>query len=238
VASGNLRPFDPANAVTPEKEWLALLQGAQEWAPRRGPLLVVAPHPDDEVLGAGGLIQSWGAAGQPVSILSVTDGEAADSGWQGLDRIRRKELQDALRTLTPIHVAVQRTAIPDGKVADHANKLRGILTERATSDATIVAPYEQDGHPDHEVVGRVCHEVARAAGVPLVSYPVWAWHHTQPGSVRSLRWVRFSLTAAARRAKARALQCFKSQLRSTSGAPTMPPHLLAYFQRPYEAFVL
>jgi LmbE family N-acetylglucosaminyl deacetylase len=238
VASENLRPFNPADAGTPEKEWLALLQGAQEWSPRRGPLLVVAPHPDDEVLGAGGLIQSWAAAGQPVSILSVTDGEAADSGWQGLDRIRRKELQEALRTLAPIHVSVQRTAIPGGKVVDHANKLRGVLTERATSDATIVAPYEQDGHPDHAVVGRVCREVARASGVPLVSYPVWAWHHTQPRSVRSLRWVRFSLSAAARRSKARALLCFKSQLRPPSAAAIVPPHLLACFQRPYEAFVL
>jgi LmbE family N-acetylglucosaminyl deacetylase len=238
VASAIPRAFNPADTGTPEKDWAALLHSAQEWSPRRGPLLVVAPHPDDEVLGAGGLIQSWAAAGHPVSILSVTDGEAAHIGWKGLDRIRRKELQEALRTLSPVHVSVRRTAIPDGKVGDHANKLWGILMERATSDATIVAPYENDGHPDHEAVGRICRAVARAIGVPLVSYPVWTWHHTEPGSVQSLRWVRFSLTTAARRAKARALQCFASQLRPASGAPIVPPHVLAYFQRPYEAFVL
>jgi LmbE family N-acetylglucosaminyl deacetylase len=238
VSSGeNLRPYDPAPVGAPEAQWLALLKGAQEWSPRHGPLIVVAPHPD-EVLGAGGLIQSWAAAGQPVSILSVTDGEAADGACTGLDRIRRSELQDAVRMLTRTHVSVQRAAIPDGKVVDHANKLRGVLTQCATSDATIVAPYEQDGHPDREVVGRVCREVARALRVPLVSYPIWAWHHTQPRSVRSLRWVRFSLSAAARRSKARALQCFKSQLRPASGAPIVPAHVLAYFQRPYEAFLL
>jgi LmbE family N-acetylglucosaminyl deacetylase len=236
--SGINKSFNPADPGTPEKEWLQLLRGAQEWSPCEGPLIVVAPHPDDEVLGAGGLIRTWAAAGQPVTIVSVTDGEAADSTRQGLALVRRKELQNALRTLTAVHVDIQRTAIPDGQVGAHANRLRNAIQEKAIPGATIVAPYEHDGHPDHDVVGRVCGEVARAARVALASYPVWTWHHAHPLSVRSLRWVRFSLTDAARRAKARALQCFDSQLRPASGAPVVPAHVLGHFQRPYEAFVL
>ncbi len=199
---------------------------------------MVAPHPDDEILGAGGLIQTWVASGQSVTVLSVTDGEASEPGRHGLDLIRRKELRDALRILTPSHVTVERLGIPDGKVGDHANRLRQVLQEHATPEVTLMAPYEHDGHPDHDVVGRVCADVARAAGIALARYPVWTWHHTDPLAVRSLRWVRFSLTATARRAKARALQCFESQLRPLSGPPIVPAHVLTHFQRPYEAFVL
>jgi LmbE family N-acetylglucosaminyl deacetylase len=236
--SASPQPFNPADLGTPEAEWQRLLHGAETWTPRSGPLIVVAPHPDDEVLGAGGLIQSWVAAGESVTILSITDGEAADPGRPGLDLVRRKELRDALRVLTPVHVRIERTAIPDGKVRDHANWLRQTIAEYATADATIIAPYERDGHPDHEIVGRVCADVARAARVPLARYPVWTWHHTNPLAVKSLRWVKFSLTAAAQRAKARALQCFASQLRPCSGIPIVPRHVLTYFQRPYECFVL
>jgi LmbE family N-acetylglucosaminyl deacetylase len=236
--SGSLPPFNPADPGTSEEKWLRLLDGAEEWTPRPGPLVVVAPHPDDEVLGAGGLIQSWVATGQLVTILSVTDGEASDPGRPGLDLVRRKELRDALRILTPGHVKIERLGIPDGKVCEHANRLRRVLEEYATTNATLIAPYERDGHPDHDLVGRVCAEVARAAGVDVARYPVWTWHHTDPLAVQSLRWGKYSLTAGARRAKARALECFESQLRPPSGIPVVPQHVLRYFHRPYESFIL
>jgi LmbE family N-acetylglucosaminyl deacetylase len=223
---------------TPEESWLQLLHSTRTWAPQPGPLLVVAPHPDDEILGAGGLIQAWSSAGLPVTIFSVTDGEAADPGRRGLDLIRRRELRNALRILTSVHVNIERSAIPDGKVVEHANRLRNLIAEHVTADTTIIAPYEHDGHPDHEIVGQICTEVARAARVALARYPVWTWHHTDPDAVKSLQWVRFPLTAAAQRAKAHALQCFASQLRPASGVPIVPPHVLTYFHRTYEAFVL
>lgn len=39
-------------------------------------LLVLAPHPDDEALGFTGLIDAYLAAGKPVSVVVVTDGDA------------------------------------------------------------------------------------------------------------------------------------------------------------------
>ena len=39
-------------------------------------LLVLAPHPDDETLGFAGLIDAYLAAGKPVSVVVVTDGDA------------------------------------------------------------------------------------------------------------------------------------------------------------------
>ena len=58
------KSFDPANAGTAECRWASLLSHVGEWLPKQGPLFVVAPHPDDEILGAGGLVQSWVASGK------------------------------------------------------------------------------------------------------------------------------------------------------------------------------
>lgn len=59
-----------------KSDWNRLLADRPAWSPEDGPLLVVAPHPDDEVLGAGGLIRAWAARGARVSVLSVSDEKA------------------------------------------------------------------------------------------------------------------------------------------------------------------
>ena len=66
---------------TPESDWAA-------WAPAHPPLdltrchemIVVAPHPDDEVLGVGGLMSTAAAAGIRVSVVAVTDGGGSHPG--------------------------------------------------------------------------------------------------------------------------------------------------------------
>jgi len=61
---GGLRPLPPLGAVPPH-------------------VVVVAPHPDDEVLGAGGLLQHAVSSGASVEVVGVTDGEAAPTGTRG-----------------------------------------------------------------------------------------------------------------------------------------------------------
>jgi LmbE family N-acetylglucosaminyl deacetylase len=230
--------FSPQDPGTREFEWRSFLCQSNEWQPRVGPLIVVAPHPDDEILGAGGLLHAHALAGQKITILSVTDGEAADSLWLGLDRVRRSELRNALRKLSLSHITVYRLGIPDGRVKDYRNRLRSALRECVEDRGTIIAPYELDGHPDHEAAGRESLEVAQSYGVPIARYPVWAWHHAEPTALRAVQWGLFPLEAGAQRAKKRAMQCFESQLRPPRGCPIVPPHVLAHFERPYEAFLL
>ncbi|WP_234009984.1 PIG-L family deacetylase, partial [Streptomyces sp. SA3_actF] len=43
----------------------------------QGPVVVVAAHPDDEVLGAGGALALLAAAGNPLTVVTVTDGEGS-----------------------------------------------------------------------------------------------------------------------------------------------------------------
>jgi LmbE family N-acetylglucosaminyl deacetylase len=197
------------------------------WSPQQGALLVVAPHPDDEILGAGGLIRAWAVRGAEVNVLSVSDGEAAEPARLGLGTIRREELTEALRKLCPTHVAVTRLGLPDGQIAHHANRLRNAILSLARGKLTLIAPYERSHHPDHEAVGGVCLEFARSQQLPIARYSVCAQQTAEP--LREARWGKFLLDAEALRAKTRALGCFRSQLADRDSGLTL---------KPYEAFLL
>jgi LmbE family N-acetylglucosaminyl deacetylase len=229
--------FEPALPGTPESGWQTALEDAPLLPLPRYALLVVSPHPDDEVLGAGGLIASAARAGRAVDVLSVTDGEAAYPDWKGLDRIRRREVSEALKVLAP-SVVIRHLSIPDGRVAEHRARLFEAVERRVARDTILVAPFECDGHPDHDATGEVCREIARTRGVTLWRYPIWLWHHGTPDHFGGARWGRFSLDQDAVTAKALAMACFASQLRPLGREPIVPGHVLRYFRRPYEAFLL
>ena len=229
---------DPSIQGTDESSWQSMLDGVPLWAPADGPLLIVSPHPDNEVLGAGGLIYMWRQSGRKVIILSLTDGEAAYPQWKRLGRIRREELRDALQVLSESPPLVVRLGIPDGNVAEHAGKVRGAIMSLLTSSTTLIAPYEHDGHPDHDAAGRICFDMARAHGLAIARYPIWTWHHADPLSLNSRTWGRFPLSERAQAAKADAVRCFPSQLSPYKRAPIVPEHIVRYFARPYETFFL
>ena len=229
--------FDPNQQGTDESVWRAALDAAPSWLPATGRLLVVSPHPDDEVLGAGGLIRHWACARRPVTLLSITDGEAAYPDWPGLGLVRRTELRRALDTLAGTRLLSVGLSIPDGQVEQHADTLRAALAAVCDRDTTLIAPYEADGHPDHDAAGKVCREFAQSSELAIARYPIWAWHHSSPAAMPA-RWGRFPLQRRSQRAKTAAVRCFSSQLSPDRRRPIIPAHVINYFSRPYEAFIL
>jgi LmbE family N-acetylglucosaminyl deacetylase len=231
-------PIDPSIRGTGETDWLRALAETPSWSPSGGPLLIVSPHPDAEVLGAGGLMHMWKQLGRQVTILSVTDGEAANPQWKKLGRVRREELRNALQVLCDTPVLIVRLGIPDGRVEKYANRLRSAIMSLVAADTTLIAPYEQDGHPDHDTVARLCREMARTLGLSIARYPIWAWHHADPSTMKAARWGRFQLSEQAQAAKADAARCFSSQVHPYRRTPIIPAHIMRHFARPYEAFLL
>jgi LmbE family N-acetylglucosaminyl deacetylase len=231
--------FNPAFPGTDESIWQQVLADQEAWVPRPGPLLVVSPHPDDEVLGAGGLMRMWSAWRHNVALVSVTDGEAAYPDWRDLGGCRRAELDCALGVLGASRIHRIQLGLPDGGGDANVPALREALAILCELKPTLIAPYECDGHPDHEAAGQVCLEIAREFDLPIARYPIWAWHHGGPQNFAGLRIGRFALDAAAQAAKAGAMECFASQLApGEARAPIVPAHVLSYFRRDFEAFVL
>ena len=228
--------FDTSLPGTPLSCWEALER--PHWNPQQLALIVVAPHPDDETLGAGGLIHHYARHQLRVTVLSVTDGEAACPEVTDLAHRRRAELRAALAILGAHRAQIIRLGLPDGRVDADSTKLLEALRSVASPDSLIAAPFEQDGHPDHDATGRVAREIADEQGLTLAAYPIWAWHQAVPEAFSGRRMVSLPLDPEAQIAKRNAIHCYVSQLSERTGGPILPSHVLAYFDRPYETYLL
>lgn len=242
--------FTHQDASRDEALWLDALNDAPELTavlpgiPDR--LLVLAAHPDDETLGAGGLIAALAAAGTSVDVIVATAGEAShpDSDThtpQRLAEIRERELRDAVAALAP-GARVQLLGLPDGGLAGCRDALSRALRETAeagTGSLWIAAPWRSDGHTDHDTAGETAAGFAESARIPLLEYPIWLWHWGTPQDVPGALHV-FPLTQEAEQAKRAAMAAHRSQVKPLSDQPgdevLLAADVLAHFERPFESF--
>ncbi len=209
--------------------WATARELATPWAPPiAGPTVFVVPHPDDEILIMGGLLAHQLDAGTAVTVVAVTDGEAAYPGLapESLARTRRREQRVALSRLVGVSSTgsaptpdVIRLGLPDGRVADHEHQLVDALRAAAGHPALIVAPWAHDHHTDHEAVGRAAALVAAQRSAVLAAGLFWAWSNTAPAP--GLR--RLAIPDEHRDRRWQALAGHRSQLVGPDG--TTPPIL-------------
>ncbi|RYZ03450.1 MAG: PIG-L family deacetylase [Comamonadaceae bacterium] len=235
---------------TPETTWRPWLQmalvtpvTAEALVPEGSRAVVVAPHPDDEVLAVGGLLAQLSAMEREVCVVAVTDGTASHPGsrqWPAheLARVRPIETRRALQRLGVPDEPV-RLGFPDGGL----QALRGLLAETLLpllrADDVVFTTWRMDGHPDHEATGHACAFAAARVGARLIEVPVWAWHWATPGDPRMpwRRARRLPLDAETSRRKRRAVQAFESQLQldhSTGAGPILRASTVERAARPFE----
>ncbi|MFE0748498.1 PIG-L deacetylase family protein [Gordonia sp. NPDC058843] len=229
-------------AGTPESEW-------QRWFAARGPwpdfepdvrrLVVLAAHPDDEVLGVGGAMAAVHRRGVEVVALCLSDGSASHPGSPTLSPAelavrRRTEVDTATATLGL--GPTRWCGLGDGTLSAHEDEIEDIvdatLAEAPDIPTALLAVWEHDGHPDHEAVGRCARRVGDRHAVPVWMYPIWMWHWATPGDP-DVPWAQLRTLvldddiAAAKRA---AVDAFDTQIRPLSPAPedvaVLGPHIL------------
>ncbi|WP_043254398.1 PIG-L deacetylase family protein [Streptomyces sp. Tu6071] len=231
----------------------ALWRAWERWAELRevvlpqGPVVVVAAHPDDEVLGAGGALALLAAAGNPLTVVTVTDGEGSHPRTRvlrppALAARRATELRAALARLGASAARTVRLRVPDTAVAAHEEEVRRALVPLTEGAALVLAPWTGDVHADHEATGRAARAAARETGAPSAAYPVWMWHWARPDDPR-VPWhraARLDLPADVRARKRDAVACFRSQIAPLGPAPEdaaiLPPAELAHHVRDFEVW--
>lgn len=205
------------------QDWLHLgavtTTARHECLPGNARLVVVAPHPDDEVLACGGLIAMHRAEGGDVAVIAVTDGEASHGSLplqhaQALAVTRCTESAAGLQQLGLKGVAVARLALPDGQVARHMMRLARRLQLLLLPTDVVVTTWRRDGHPDHDATGLATSLACAAVGCRLLEAPVWMWHWASPGDsfVPWHRLQRLPLSPQALNRKQAALAAHASQL--------------------------
>lgn len=223
--------------IVSEVDWLTRLNRLPHWQPPLRRTVIISPHPDDETLGAGGLISYLTSLGVSVTVIAVTDGENAYADFSGLGPIREREQAAALETLGVANTHIQRLHIEDSNVAGNQAQLVEHLLSLVPAGATLVAPWGGDFHPDHEACGRAAQVVADQVGASLVSYFFWSWHRGELEIFDGLSAALFPLTPEQQSLKKTALLCHQSQLEHASGSPILPQNLLGPLERPFEVFL-
>jgi LmbE family N-acetylglucosaminyl deacetylase len=224
--------------ATTEDTWNEFLRIMPDWTPPRRSTVVVAPHPDDETLAAGGLIATQRSRQIPVTLLAVTDSEAAYRCFPHLGRTRRVEQARAAAALGVGGDALIRLGFRDSAVMQSERALADRIEACINSDTLLVAPWPRDPHPDHEACGRAAATAANRAGATLVSYFFWTWHRFLPGCLNGLPLRRLALSTDASARRAIALACHHSQLHRSEEPPILPEILLAPARRPFETFAI
>ncbi len=159
---------------------------------RGRPVIVIAPHPDDEVLGCGGLLAACAAAGVPAHVVILTDGSLSHPGsasWSArrIAAQRAQEARRAAQTLGMARQSVTLLGLRDGRLLfDRAQMIRAASfvarLARRTKACTLLVSWRHDPHPDHAAAALIASQARRhAPHLRLLHYPVWG--HLLPRDV-------------------------------------------------------
>lgn len=206
--------------------------------PRR--LLVVAPHPDDETIGAHTMMTRLRRRGVRIHVIVVTDGAAShpsSPSWprQRLVAERRRESRRALRQIGVAADAVTFLDLPDGRLHTRAGAARRGLAQLVVNRGStlVVSPSPHDDHPDHRTVA-ACMDALPRHGLRKLTYPVWPAGQKVAGA-RALY-----LTGQERLAKRCAIRRYRTQTGQITDDPAgfaMTVGQIAAFAGPRELFV-
>jgi LmbE family N-acetylglucosaminyl deacetylase len=222
-----------------------------------GPLLALAPHPDDESLGCGALLAACAAEGRPVHVVVVSDGRLSHPNSRShpparLVALRQAEARAAVAELglDPARdlsfLGLPDCGVPAGgaELRDAVARLRRLVP---FAPAVVLGPWRHDPHADHAATAAIAAALATECGARLRSYVVWGWAFVTPPpgfelgaepepEGQPLGW-RYA-AGAHLDAKRRAVAAHRSQtsplITDDPAGFRLGPEALALFQQPEE----
>lgn len=142
-------------------------------------VLVVAPHSDDEVIGAGGTLALHQERGSEVSVLYVTSD--ADAPADSDDALR---MDEARRVAELLGFEPHFLEMPDTRVSLHEDRLARVLKEHidAFKPDVILCPFPGDHHRDHQATAAATIRALEGAAFSgeVWCYEIWStlWPNT------------------------------------------------------------
>jgi LmbE family N-acetylglucosaminyl deacetylase len=146
----------------------------------RGPVLILAPHPDDETLGCGGLIARRVHEGRRVVIAVLTDGRAllrrfgvaSDPSEVEVSAMRKEETRRAVRILGGRVEDIRFLDFENERLvaerAEAQKRIAALLTELRPGEVYFPSPFE--GHPEHIATNEMARAACAATGACPETY--------------------------------------------------------------------
>ncbi len=160
--------------------------------PPSGKVLVLAPHPDDDIFGLGGTLAKHRDQGDDVRIIYLCDGRS------GTKRATTEIVQDELKKTRRAEAvaATEILGIPPGNLTFWGYRDGRLLANKTTTKALmqiladftpriVYTPHPSDGHPDHEQTAAVLMRTLKAVGSDFPA-EIWSYEVWQPTFVNRL----------------------------------------------------
>lgn len=170
-------------------------------------VLVLAPHPDDDILGCGGLLSMLAGSGAKIKVIYFSDGSRGTANNKVDKNLVFEREEEAREAGKIIGIGEEKfLRLPDRRikvnVALSAQIRREIEFDRYD---LILAPSIEDPHPDHHAVGEALALALRNYDdhINIWLYEVWG----------SSRYNRIVLIDDFVEDKIEALKCHKSQMK-------------------------
>ena len=141
-------------------------------------ILVLSPHPDDEIIGCGGTLLKALVQEATITILQLTDGSGtvalAESSEDIRKKIRLEEAETVARALGAKFISWKESARV--KVTQALiEKMKNLIND--INPDLIFVPFVGDTHPDHVMTSRVLAGALKKMGcrknITISSYEVW-----------------------------------------------------------------
>ena len=188
--------------------------------------LIVVPHPDDESLGAAGLIQRVRSVGATLRIIVATDGNKRGKG-----RRRATELRAALATCGLSDEALTCYDFRDGGLAAHKEIVFANLEKELSSfqPTHVIVTDPLDIHADHAVLGQIMQEFQSTGRYLGELYTILIHYHRFPRPLgghptifllpparllRRGRWCQLVLSKLEQEVKWKAIRQHRSQFKT------------------------
>jgi LmbE family N-acetylglucosaminyl deacetylase len=177
-----------------------------------GPTVIIAPHPDDETLGCGGLIALLSARDIPVHVVVVSDGTGSHRMSKTFppDRLRRLRQRESVAAVAELargrgraHARVDFVDLPDERVPgpqapgfeEAVRRCAAAIGMSAETPATVVVTWRQDPHRDHRASWQIVRGALQYLRLQprVLEYPVWVTEFggpadlPMPGEMRAWR---------------------------------------------------
>ncbi|PSB03277.1 PIG-L deacetylase family protein [Merismopedia glauca] len=220
------------------------------------PVLVVAPHPDDETLGCGGAIALLRALNCPVEVLVVSDGTMSHPNSiqypaPVLQALRASETLTAMQILGVEKAEVTFLNLPDGAVPlpqtdtweDGLLKCREAIA--SIKPQTVFLPWRSDPHPDHRATWHLVQAAMSYLHLSpqIIEYPIWDWDKQQQGMISNstlMKAWRINIQSV-RSKKQQAIAAYRSQISNLIEDDPwgfqLSPQMLDNFLHPWEVYL-